>query len=74
MRHIQNKEPAMPMPKPTLQTRCLRSAAALAMLVASAAARAHEGHGLEGSHWHATDMWGLLAIAAAAALYYHRRK
>ena len=62
------------MPKPILQTRCLPSAAALATLVASAAAWAHEGHGMEGGHWHATDIWGLLAVAAAAALYYHRRK
>jgi hypothetical protein len=29
---------------------------------------------MEGGHWHATDIWGLLAVAAAAALYYHRRK
>jgi hypothetical protein len=29
---------------------------------------------MEGSHWHATDIWGLLAVAAAAALYYHCRK
>ena len=64
----------MPMPKPTLQTRCLRSAAALATLAASAAACAHEGHGMEGGHWHATDIWGLLAVAAVAALYFHRRK
>jgi hypothetical protein len=52
----------------------LRSAAALATLAASAAACAHEGHSMEGGHWHATDIWGLLAVAAAAALYYHRRK
>jgi hypothetical protein len=62
------------MPKPTLQTRFGRSAAALTALAASATAWAHEGHGMEGGHWHATDIWGLLAIAAAAALYYHRRK
>ena len=62
------------MPKPILQTRCLRSAAALAMLAASAAACAHEGHGMEGGHWHATDIWGLLAVAAVAALYFHHRK
>ncbi len=62
------------MPKPNLQIRCLRSTAALATLAANAAAWAHEGHGMEGGHWHATDIWGLLAVAAAAALYYHRRK
>ena len=64
----------MPMPKPTLQTRCLRSSAALVTLAANAAAWAHEGHGMEGGHWHATDIWGLLAVAAAAALYFHHRK
>jgi hypothetical protein len=26
---------------------------------------AHEGHGLLGSHWHATDVWGFIALAAA---------
>ena len=57
----------------TLQSRCLRNGAALTALAASAAAWAHDGHGMEGSHWHATDIWGLLAVAAAA-LYYHRRK
>jgi len=29
---------------------------------------AHEGHGLFGSHWHATDVWGFIAVAAALAL------
>jgi hypothetical protein len=29
---------------------------------------AHEGHGLSGAqHWHATDSWGLLALALAIA-------
>ena len=32
------------------------------------AANAHEGHGIEGvSHWHSTDVWGLLALATALA-------
>jgi hypothetical protein len=52
----------------------LHSAAALTLLTASATTWAHEGHSMEGSHWHATDIWGLLAVAAAAALYYHCRK
>jgi len=64
----------MSMHPTTLQSRCLRNGAALTALAASAAAWAHEGHGMEGGHWHATDIWGLLAVAAAAALYYHRRK
>ena len=28
---------------------------------------AHEGHGLFGSHWHATDAWGWLITGAVAA-------
>ena len=39
-------------------------------------ARAHEGHGLGGGHWHATDAWGFVAVgvAAAVAFWYFRRK
>ena len=30
---------------------------------------AHEGHGIEGaSHYHATDVWGFVTIAVAAAV------
>ncbi len=29
---------------------------------------AHENHGLEGAHWHATDTWGFVAVAALVAL------
>ena len=30
---------------------------------------AHEGHGIEGaSHYHATDVWGFVSIAVAAAV------
>jgi hypothetical protein len=40
------------------------------------AALAHEGHGLEGAHWHATDSWGWIALAVvvAAAIWAARRK
>lgn len=31
-------------------------------------ALAHEGHGLFGSHWHATDALGFVAVAAVVAL------
>lgn len=36
---------------------------------------AHEGHGLPGSHWHATDTWGLLVLlgAVAVAVWWHRK-
>ncbi len=31
-------------------------------------ARAHEGHGLHGMHWHATDVLGYLLVAVIAAI------
>ena len=39
-------------------------------------AAAHEGHGETGVHWHATDVWGFIAlgVVAAVALWYQRRK
>ncbi len=37
--------------------------------IATALAQAHEGHGIEGaSHYHATDVWGFVAIAIVAAV------
>jgi hypothetical protein len=39
-----------------------------ALSLAAGSAVAHDGHGLEGAHWHATDTWGWLAIAAVVAL------
>ena len=41
---------------------------ALSALLAALPALAHEGHGLFGSHWHATDALGFVGAAAAAAL------
>jgi len=40
------------------------------------AALAHEGHGAEGVHWHATDTWGFFVTAAlaAAAIWFSRKK
>jgi len=32
------------------------------------AAFSHEGHGLPGSHWHASDVFGLLLVGGLAAL------
>ena len=51
---------------------------ALAAIVTAAlplAAFAHDGHGLAGPHWHATDAWGYLAlgVAALAALWWRRK-
>jgi hypothetical protein len=40
------------------------------------AAFAHDGHGLGGTHWHATDVLGFVAVAlvAAAAVWWSGRK
>ena len=29
---------------------------------------AHDGHGLGGIHWHATDAWGFVAVAGMSAV------
>jgi hypothetical protein len=44
--------------------------------LAAAATHAHDGHGLEGSHWHAGDSLGFiaLALALAGAIWASRRK
>lgn len=41
---------------------------------ASVPTLAHDGHGMSGGHWHATDAWGLvgLAVALAAAVWLTR--
>ena len=50
--------------------------AACTLLAAPLMAAAHEGHGAVGSHWHATDTLGFViaGVAAAAALWFTRRK
>jgi len=42
--------------------------ACTSLLLAPFAALAHDGHGHTGSHWHATDVWGFVAVAAALAV------
>ncbi len=37
------------------------------LLVSTNGAFAHDGHGLKGIHWHATDVWGFIALAALVA-------
>ncbi len=52
-----------------LHTSVTPRAGAIALWALSAAqAHAHDGHGLAGSHWHASDTWGFVAIAAIAAV------
>jgi hypothetical protein len=29
-------------------------------------ALAHDGHGLQGAHWHSTDAWGFVVLGALA--------
>jgi hypothetical protein len=41
---------------------------ALALLSASSLTFAHDNHGLHGSHWHATDVWGFVALGGAIAV------
>ena len=31
-------------------------------------AHAHDGHGLTGGHWHASDAWGFVAFAVMVAV------
>jgi hypothetical protein len=45
----------------------MKPSSALGLLFASIPALAHEGHGLFGSHWHATDALGFVAVGAALA-------
>ncbi len=53
-----------------------RFVSALALATLPALALAHDGHGAEGVHWHATDTWGFVVTAAlaAAAVWFSRRK
>ena len=45
-----------------------RLAAATAALATSALAMAHEGHGMEGVHMHASDTAGFIVVAVLATL------
>ncbi len=38
------------------------------ILTTATAIFAHDGHHLEGSHWHASDTFGFVILAAAIAL------
>ena len=48
-------------------------AMALTLMAVSGLALAHEGHGMDGSHWHATDLLGLLVGLGVAALTWRSR-
>ncbi len=49
--------------------RLISRLASASLAAASSLALAHEGHGLEAaSHWHATDVFGLVVGAAAISI------
>lgn len=54
----------------------MRMPALLLTALAASPALAHEGHGLFGAHWHASDAWGfaVLCVLAAAAWWATRGK
>jgi hypothetical protein len=61
------------MNKITWETCMNRSLIAAVLLLASGWAAAHEGHGLAGAHWHASDLFGLaFALAAGAGMVWWR--
>jgi hypothetical protein len=49
---------------------------AIGSAVVAAAAGAHEGHGIDGPHWHATDALGFVVVGVVAAglAWWMRRK
>jgi hypothetical protein len=53
----------------------MKTALASSLAALPLVALAHEGHGVHGAHWHATDLWGFfaLAVVAAAALWWRRK-
>ena len=52
-----------------------RSLAASLLALLATSAQAHDGHGLPGVHWHATDVLGFIGLAAvvAAAIWLGRK-
>ena len=50
----------------------LKKIAVFPVIMWAGAALAHEGHGMSAAmnatHWHATDTWGFVVVAALAAL------
>ena len=46
----------------------IRFITACALWLCAATSFAHDGHSLQGSHWHATDLWGFVAMGLVLAL------
>ena len=49
-------------------SRLAKRASTAGLLCMTEVARAHEGHGLLGSHWHATDVLGFVGVAMAVGV------
>ena len=47
----------------------MKHIAALATALGTLPAFAHDGHGLFGSHWHASDVLGFVGVAVLAAAF-----
>jgi hypothetical protein len=52
----------------SLASNATLSIAILAASTGASAVFAHDGHGLGGTHWHATDVWGFVVVGALSAL------
>jgi hypothetical protein len=46
----------------------VKKVAASALTIWAGSAFAHEDHGMSGAHWHATDVWGFVALGGVVAL------
>ena len=46
----------------------LKKIATLAIGTLASTAFTHDGHGTEGTHWHATDVWGFVVLGGMIAL------
>ncbi len=57
-----------------MKTHSTRQWVTATLALAALPALAHDGHGMSGGHWHATDAWGLvgLAVVLAAAIWLTR--
>ena len=46
----------------------LKFIAALAITAGTNTSFSHDGHAMTGSHWHATDAWGFVALGGMVAV------
>jgi len=46
----------------------LKNIAVLATGMWAGSTFAHEGHAMAGTHWHATDVWGFVAMACVLGI------